>query len=113
MNAIQFNQLMSHTFTVKKRVRDWQGNFIDSTTTTGVEGFAQYGKKLVTNRKGETVTASAIIFFKKDAPIDSEYEYWLISQTAPYKREDMEVIRIDPIEDPRYGTIHHYEISVK
>jgi hypothetical protein len=37
----------------------------------------------------------------------------MIDQVSPYIREDMEVIRIDPIDDPRTGKTHHYELAVR
>ncbi len=109
----QFARLMTHTLTVRKRERDWQGAFQEVITTPDVKGFVQYGKKLVTDRKGEEVVASAIIFLRNDAPVDSEHEHWMIDQTTPYTRENMEVIRIDPIDDPRTGNTHHFEVAVR
>ncbi len=104
---------MTHTLTIRKRDRDWQGQFSDDTTTTGVKGFVQYGKKLVTDRDGEEAVASAIVFLRNDAPVDPEHKHWMIDQTAPYTRENMEVIIIDPIDDPRSGSTHHYEAAVR
>ena len=109
----EFVRLMSHALTIRKRDRDWQGNFSDVKTYTGEKGFVQYGKRLVTNLKGEEVIASAIVFLKNNAPIDPEHEHWMIDQTEPYVRENMEVIRIDPIDDPRTGKTHHYEVAVR
>jgi hypothetical protein len=107
----QFIGLMTHTFTIRKRSRDWQGNFVDIQTINDVKGFAQYGKQLVTDRNGEEVTAAAVIFLRSNTLVDSEY--WMIDQTSPYTRENMEVIRIDPIDDPRTGKTHHYEVVVR
>jgi hypothetical protein len=111
--SLQFDRLMTHELTIRKRNRNWQGDFVDIVTFPGEKGFVQYGKKLVTNQKGEEVMASAVIFLKRDAPVDSEYEYWMIDQTAPYARENMEVIIIDPVDDPRTGKRHHYEVAVR
>jgi len=108
-----FAKLMTHTLTIRKRGRNFTGDFSDITTYAGEKGFIQYGKKLVTNRKGEEVLASAIVFLRDDSPIDPEYEYWMIDQTSPYIREDMEVIRVDPIDDPRTGKTDHYEVAVR
>lgn len=109
----EFVRLLSHTLTIRKRERDWQGNFSDVKTYTGQKGFVQYGKKLVTDKKGQEVLASAIIFLKNTAPIDPEYEHWMIDQTSPYARSNMEVLRIDPVDDPRTGKTHHYEVAVR
>jgi hypothetical protein len=106
-------KLMTHTLTIRKRARDWQGSFSDTETFSGIRGFVQYGTKLVTNQKGEEVTASAIIFLPDTTPIDPTYEHWMIDQVSPYSRENMEVIRIDPIDDPRTGKTHHYEVAVR
>ena len=105
-------KLMTHSLTIRKRERDWQGSFSDKETFS-TRGFVQYGTKLVTDTKGEQVTASAIIFLPDTAPIDPNHEYWMIDQVAPYSRASMEVIRIDPIDDPRTGRTHHYEVAVK
>lgn len=109
----QFVRLMSHTLTIRKRERDWQGTFSDVETHSNIPGFVEHSKRLVTDKEGEEVVASATVFLKNTAPIDSEYEHWLIDQTAPYSREGLEVIRIDPIDDPRTGKTHHYEVAVR
>ena len=108
-----YAQLMTHELTIRKRDRNFTGDFSDVTTYTREKGFIQYGKKLVTNRKGEEVIASAIVFLRNDSPIDPEYEYWMIDQTSPYTRENLEVIRVDPIDDPRIGKTDHYEVAVR
>lgn len=105
-------KIMTHSLTIRKRERDWQGSFSDKETFSA-RGFVQYGTKLVTDRTGEQVAASAIVFLPDTAPIDPSYEYWMIDQVSPYTREDMEVIRIDPIDDPRTGKTHHYELAVR
>jgi len=109
----EFVRLMTHTLTIHKRERDWQGVFKDIKVTSDVKGFVQYGKKLVTDSKGEEVVSSATVFLRNDAPVDPRHEHWLIDQTAPYVRSNMEVIRIDPIDDPRTGETHHYEVAVR
>ena len=109
----EYAQLMTHTLTIRRRERDWQGAFQDVLVTPGVAGFVEYGKRLVTDRKGEEVLAAAIVFLRNDAPVDSEHPHWMVDQTAPYVRENMEVIRIDPIDDPRNGETHHYEAAVR
>lgn len=105
-------KIMTHSLTIRKRERDWQGSFSDKETFSA-RGFVQYGTKLVTDRTGEQVAASAIVFLPDTAPIDPSHEYWMIDQVSPYIREDMEVIRIDPIDDPRTGKTHHYELAVR
>ena len=105
-------KLMTHSLTIRKRERDWQGSFSDKETFSA-RGFVQYGTKLVTDRTGEQVAASAIVFLPDTAPIDPSHEHWMIDQVSPYIREDMEVIRIDPIDDPRTGKTHHYEVAVR
>ena len=109
----EFARLMTHVLTIHKRDRDWQGNFIDLALYAGVKGFVEYGRRKVTDRQGEEVMASAIIYLRDDAPIDPEHEHWLIDQTSPYERSSMEVIRVDPIDDPRMGKTHHYEVAVR
>ncbi len=104
---------MSHVLTVYKRERDWQGAFQILETHVGVRGFVEYGKKLVTDRKGEEVVAAAIVFLRNDAPVDPEHEHWMIDQALPKIRTGMEVIRIDPIDDPRTGNTHHFEAAVR
>ena len=108
-----FQKLMTHTLTIRKRKRNWEGDFEDVETHTGINGFIQYGKKIVTDKKGEEVVASAIVFLRNDTPVEAEHPHWEIDQTAPYVREGLEVISIDPIDDPRMGKTHHYEVSVR
>lgn len=108
-----FAKLMTHTFTIRKQKRTHQGDFEDDSTATGVKGFVEYGRRTVINRQGEEVLCTATIFMPKDASIDSNHDYWKIDQTAPYSRVGLEVIQIDPIDDPRTGKTHHYEISVR
>ncbi|MFA5485346.1 MAG: hypothetical protein WC260_03825 [Candidatus Pacearchaeota archaeon] len=107
-----FGRLMTHKLKVRKRARDWQGSFSD-VTHFRTNGFVEYGKRIVAGLQGEDVTASATVFLPSNVQIDVAHEHWLIDQTAPYQRKGMEVIRIDPIDDPRTGKTHHYEISVK
>ena len=107
-----FQKLMTHALTIRRRERDWQGNFKDVASYVE-KGFVQYGKKLVTDLKGEEVLASAIVFLPSTSHINPEHEHWMIDQKAPLIRDDMEVIRIDPIDDPRTGKTHHYEVAVR
>jgi hypothetical protein len=107
-----FKKLMTHTLTIRKRERDWQGGFKDA-ASYAEKGFVQYGKKLVTNTKGEEVIASAMVFLPATSHINPEHEHWIIDQKAPLIRENMEVIRVDPIDDPRTGRTHHYEVAVR
>jgi hypothetical protein len=131
-----FQKLMTHTLIIRKRERDWQGNFKDvevdqesdfhafiqtefgaliegKASILEEKGFVQYGRKLVTDTKGEEVLASAIIFLPASSHINPFHEHWMIDQKAPLIRDDMEVIRIDPIDDPRTGKTHHYEVAVR
>ena len=109
----EFARLMTHTLTIHRRERDWQGAFQTVLTTPGVRGFVEYGKRKVVNRKGEEVTAAAIVYLRNDAPVDAEHPHWLIDQTAPHIRQNLDVIDIYPIDDPRTGNTHHYEAAVK
>ena len=108
-----FKKLMTHILTIRKRERDWQGSFSNVAVYPGVRGFVEYGKRIVTNLQGEEVISSATIFLPNHAPINIPHENWMIDQTAPYPRKNMEVIRIDPIDDPRTGKTHHYEVTVR
>jgi len=112
MNPV-FKKLMTHTFTIIKRERNWEGSFEDTETYEDIKGFAEYGKRLVTDRQGEEVVANALIFLPNTAPIDTEYPYWVITQSAPYNRVRMEIINVYPIDDPRTGKTHHYEVNVR
>ena len=107
-----FQKLMTHTLAIRKRERDWQGDFKDMASYVE-KGFVQYGKKLVTDTKGEEVLASAMVFLPASSHINPFHEHWMIDQKVPLIRDDMEVIRIDPIDDPRTGRTHHYEVAVR
>jgi len=109
----EYARLMTHLLTIYKRERNWEGNFVVSESFTDIPGFVEYGKHLVTGLNGEEVMATAIIFLRDDAPITPEHPHWIIEQVLPYVRENMEVVRIDPISDPRNGRTHHFEVAVK
>lgn len=111
---IEFNKLMTHSITLKKMDRDYKGK-LSMSSSQSLKGFVQFGNHLVRKDKDdpdELVTAKAIVFLKNDAIIDITHENWEIDQTSPQTRLGMEVISIDPIDDPRSGNTHHYEIAV-
>ena len=109
-----FNKIMTHTITLIKRQRTKEGNFKNIVSYPGEKGFCQYGNKLITLKTGEDIMSTAIIFLKNDSNIDIDHEYWLINQTAPYVRSNMEVLQIDPIDNPvNKGETHHYEVIVR
>lgn len=112
MSLASFEALMTHTILLRKRERNSSGDFSDISSSS-LNGFVEYGNHLITTDKGEELLAAAIIYLKDDCGIDINYEYWMIDQTAPYARSDMEVIKINPIDDPRTGNTHHYEIHVR
>ncbi|HQD86975.1 MAG TPA: hypothetical protein PK822_08735 [Bacillota bacterium] len=113
MSKAAFNRLMTHRVTIVKLKRDYTGKMASASEYYNVPAFVQYGRKLVVNREGEEVSASAIVFLRADTPLDPQHEHWEITQTAPYSRGKMQVISIDPIDDPRTGVTHHYEVSVR
>ena len=113
MSLASFNSLMTHEVSLIKRQRNVSGDFSIISTSTNIKGFCQYGNQLITTDKGEEVKATALIFLKDDCGIDIDWKYWMISQTSPYSRSNMEVLKIDPIDDPRTGKTHHYEIFVR
>lgn len=107
----QLARMLTHRVTVSKMDRDYTGKLAPTETTEGVPAFVQYGKKVVVDRQGEEVLAAAVVFLGE--AIDPSHEHWQITQTAPYTRGVMTVISIDPIDDPRTGKTHHYEVSVR
>ena len=107
-----FRRLLPHSVTLRKMERNWEGT-LEETASYNEMGFVQYGKRLVTDTKGEEVLASAIVFLADASAINPEHPFWMIDQKTPRVRENMEVIRIDPIEDPRTGRTHHYEVAVR
>lgn len=112
MSLAAFNQLMTHTINVIKRERDGSGDF-STLATYSESGFVEHTNKLITTEKGEEVLITSIVFLKSDSDIDISHPYWLLEQTAPYTRENMQVVQIDPIDDPRTGKTHHYECLCK
>ncbi len=113
MSLAVFNSLMTHTLVLIKRKRNNSGDFVNETTYPQENGFCEYGNKLVTLKTGEKVTSTAIIFLKNDSNIDINHEYWMINQLLPQIRNDMEVLQIDPIDNPIDGLTHHYELIVR
>lgn len=113
MSLASFEKLMTHTLTLIKRARNSAGDFYNVSSETGVKGFVEYGNHLITTDKDEEKKATAIVYFMDDLNIDIEHDYWMIDQTAPQNRPNMEVLKIDPIDDPQTGETHHYEIYVR
>jgi len=112
MSMMEFNILMTHKILLKKRDRNYSGDFVILSSVL-LDGFVEFGNHLITNEKGEKVEAKAIIFLKDNCGIDINHEYWMVDQTFPYVRKDMEVLKIDPIDDPRTGLTHHYELFAR
>ena len=113
MSMIEYKKLMTHKITLKKRKRDGYGDFSVLSSVSDLPGFVQYGNKLVTTKDGEEVTATAIVFLQDDCGIDINWPYWAIDQTAPYSRANMEVLNIDPIDNPENGLTHHFELACR
>lgn len=113
MSLTSFNNLMTHTLTLKKRKRNSAGDFSVIETTTGLKGFVEFGNHLITTEQDEEKKATAIVYFNNSLVIDINYDYWMIDQISPQNRPGLEVIKINPIDDPRTGETHHYEIYVR
>lgn len=113
MTNPKFKQLMTHKATIKEMGKNIEGDWTTVATYTNVSCFFEWGKKVVINRQGEEVTAAAIVFLMSDAPInDDDKNQWKLQQTAPYTRDEVTLIRVDPIDDPRTGKTHHLEVTV-
>jgi len=112
MSMIEFEKLMTHTLTLRKRKRNESGDFSDISNST-LKGFVQFGNNLIEKSKDEKILSTAIIFLKNDCGIDISHEYWMVDQTAPYVRPNMEVLKIDPIDNPETGLTHHFELMVR
>lgn len=108
-----FNSLMTHTVTLYKLSRDWQGEQQIEGTFADLPAFVEWTRHWTTSQNDEKVMCEAIVYMQDDAPIDPDYPYWAIEQTAPMAREKRLVQKVDPIDDPRTGKTHHYEIEVK
>ncbi len=110
----QYRRLMTHKVTIVKLKHDYTGKLAPVMTAEDVPAFVEYRSKIVTDRQGEEVAAGATVFLLDDAPIDNPlHEHWQITQTFPYSRGTMTAIIIDPIDDPRTGKTHHFEVSTK
>src|SRR4030066_222475 len=66
MSMASFINLCTHTINLLKRNRNVSGDFITVSTIPNLKGFVQYGDHLITNDKGETLKATAIVFLKDD-----------------------------------------------
>lgn len=107
----QFQRLMTHKVTLEKLVRSYTGDWETVKTHEDVPCFVEYGKRRTVNDEGEEITVDAVVFLMPDGPFEPEHEHWTITQTHPYKRSPMQVVNILPIDDPRTGETHHYEIE--
>jgi len=113
MSMAEFNSMMTHKILLKKRERNYSGDFAITSSIPNLDGFVEFGNFFVTNEKGEKMEAKAIVFLKDSCGIDVNHKYWEIDQTAPYSRQNMEVLQVQPIDDPRTGITHHYELLVR
>ena len=117
----RFNKLMTHTITLTKKVLNVNGDLSIDTTYLAQKGFVQYGRKQMTTglasgmSQGETIISTALVFLKSDSPItiDLKADKWFLTQTAPYARPEMQVLDVQPIDDPRHGETHHFEVLVR
>jgi hypothetical protein len=112
MSLQAFVSLMTHSILLRKRTRNSSGDFSDISNSS-IPGFVEFGNELVTTEKGEKVQSTAIIYLKDDCGIDINWPYWMINQITPYTRNNMEVLKINPIDDPRNGKTHHFECYVR
>lgn len=110
MNRAAFKRLMTHRVKIVKLERNYTGKLVPVTEYFNVPAFVQYGRRLVVDREGEEVSVAAIVFLRHDAPIKPEHEHWEITHMPGY---EMQVVRIDRIDDPRTGRVHHYEVAVR
>ena len=107
----EFNKLMTHDVTLKEISRNVSGD-ISIENEDEIKGFVEYNQKKIVDKSGNDVISTAIVFLKNDAEIDLSKEY-IIDQDSPQVRENMEVLIIEPIDDPRSGLTHHYELMVR
>jgi len=110
MSMIEFDNLLTHTVTLRKRLRNTQGDFSDDSSES-IPGFVEWDKKLSVNKLGEDVVIKGIIYLKDNCGIDETHEYWMVDQTLPYSRPNLDVVNIISIDDPRTGKTHHYELE--
>lgn len=112
MSMPEFEKPMTHSIQLVKRIKNESGDFSNFSTAT-YKAFVQYGNHLIEKENGEVFKAIATIYLNDSVTIDVAHPYWLINQILPYSRENMEVLKIDPIDDPRNGKTHHYELYVR
>lgn len=113
MTRKELQRMLTHQVRIEKRGRGAGGDMATLETHESVPAFVEYGRQTVTDKKGEKVVVAAIVFLAPEAPLDPEHEHYRITQTAPYTREAMQLVRVDPIDDPRNGKTHHLEVAVK
>lgn len=114
MSLVNFVNLMSHKVDFIKMDRDYKGDWIEIESNEFI-GFVEYGNIYVTSPTNEVLEAKAIVYLDDTAIpyIDISHENYKINQTFPYIRNNLEVLKIDPIDDPQTGNTHHFEIYVK
>ena len=112
MSHVKFKRLMTHRYTITEQTRNTAGDLVDGVTYTDIPGFTEYAKSVVVNTNGEQVTAGAIVFFDDTAPINANTILWRVEQIAPFT-QTFQVLKVEPISDPRSGKLHHYEIYTR
>jgi hypothetical protein len=112
MSMAEFNNMMTHKVTLRKRKRNTQGDFSDISSSQ-LPGFVEWNKMQSTDKLGEDVMIKGIVYLQDDCGIDITHDYWMIDQTSPQIRLNLEVVNILSIDDPRTGKTHHYELEFK
>lgn len=105
--------LMTHRCALTRLAREYDGRLRDTITYGNVPCFFEFNQRKIVTREGEEVIAAGILYMMADAQIDPNHPHWKVEMTSPYQRKEMQVLRIDPIDDPRTGKTHHYEVSFK
>lgn len=114
MSLTSFVNLMTHKVDFIKLDRNYKGDWVQLSSKK-LDGFVEYGNIYTSSENGEVLHANAIVYLDDTAIpyIDIHHENYKINQTFPYTRNDLEVLKIDPIDDPRTGLTHHFEIYVR
>ena len=111
MSLPAFKALMTHTVNLRKLSRNVAGDFSTIATIPNLKGFVQYDSTLVIKEKNETfIHASAIVFLQDNCGIDDNYPYWMVDETSPHTKSNLEVLKVNRIDDPQTGDTHHFEL---
>ena len=111
MSLPAFKAMMTHTINLRKLQRNAAGDFSTISAINGLKGFVQHDSTLTVREKNDTfLHASAIVFLQDNCGIDINHPHWMVDEISPHTKLNLEVLKVNRIDDQRTGKTHHFEL---